>query len=97
MKITKLVSVVLATVFMCVALSSCGNIVTVKDVSLAVITESTTGVQTVHQSVVVTDVKGKDGNAPTVMDAVIQLLEENGVTYKLSDDGSSIQYATGPG
>ena len=97
MKFIKFVSLILAVTFLSVLLPACGEVVTVNDVKLAVILESPKKAgekkakQTVHLDAMAGDIKSTDGNNPTVLDAVIQILEENGIQYKLDSSGESIR------
>lgn len=91
MKFIKIVSLVLAVTFLSVLLPACGEVVTVNDVKLSVLLEDTKGKLSVHLDAMASDIKSTDGENPTVLDAVIQILEENGIQYKLDSNGESIR------
>ncbi len=85
MKATRIISLVLAIVALCAVLTSCGNVIVVKDVSFAAITEDPNGKQTLLVDVLVGDIEGSASTPPTVLDGVIALLEENGVAHKADE------------
>ncbi len=88
MKILKIVSCILVLVLMSVVLPSCAEVVTVDDVSFAAIVLDPEGNKELLVNVLQGNISGTEENMPTVLDAVIQLLEENGVAYK--SDGEAI-------
>lgn len=90
MKRLKLISIILALVCMCAILPSCGSVVTVKDVRFTAVLVDTKGEMTLLCGAFGGDIKGTEENPPTVLDAAISLLEENGISYKTASDGRSI-------
>ena len=97
MKFIKIVSLLLAVTFLSVLLPACADVITVNDVKLAVILESPKKAgekeakRELHLPAMAADIKSTDGENPTVLDAVIQILEENGIQYKLDSSGESIR------
>jgi len=91
MKFIKFVSLILAVTFLTMLLPACGEVVTVKNVRLGFTTVNTKGEEEAFIGTMVADIKATDGEAPTILDAVVQILEENGITYKLDSTGESIR------
>lgn len=91
MKFIKFAALILSVTLLTCILPACGEVVTVPNVRLGVITVDTKGKETAFISTMAADIKSTDGEAPTVLDAVIQILEENGISYKLDSNGESIR------
>lgn len=91
MKFIKFAALILSVTLLTCILPACGEVVTVPNVRLGVITVDTKGKETAFISTMAADIKSTDGEAPTVLDAVIQILEENGITYKLDSTGEAIR------
>lgn len=85
MKKIKYLALVLAVMFVCIMLPSCAEVVEVKDVTFAAITLDVDGNKTLLVDTVIGDISGTADDMPTVYDAVIQLLEENGIRHKTED------------
>lgn len=90
MKKLKIISVILTAVCLCAFLSSCGSVLTVKDVRFTAVLVNPNGEMTLLCGAFGGDIKGTEDNPPTVLDAAIALLEENGIQYKTASDGKSI-------
>lgn len=86
MKRIKFLALILAVMFVCVMLPSCAEVVTVKDVTFAAITLTPDGEKTLLVKTLKSDITGTADDMPTVLDAVVQILEENGVRHKVEDD-----------
>jgi len=91
MKLIKFAALILSITFLTILLPACGEVVTVDNVRLGFITVDTKGKQTAFIDTMVSDIKSVDGENPKVLDAVIQILEENGISYKLDSTGESIR------
>ena len=91
MKFIKFASLILAVTFLTILLPACGEVVTVDNVRLGVILVNTKGEKEAFLDTMVSDIKSADGETPSVLDAVVQILEENGITYKLDSEGESIR------
>ncbi len=90
MKKLKIISVILAAVCLMAIFPSCGSVLTVKDVRFTAVLVDPKGEMTLLCGAFGGDIKGTADNPPTVLDAAIALLEENGVNYKTASDGKSI-------
>ena len=83
MKFIKIVCLLLAVTFLSTLLPACADVVTVNNVRLAVILESpkkageAKAKQELYLPAMAADIKSTDGENPTVLDAVIQILEES--------------------
>lgn len=91
MKFIKFAALILSVTFLTFLLPACGEVVTVNNVRLGFITVDTEGNETAFIDTMVADIKSTDGEQPTVLDAVIQILEENGISYKLDSEGESVR------
>ena len=91
MKFIKFAALILAITFMTMLLPACGEVVTVNNVRLGFTTVNTKGEEEAFIGTMVSDIKATDGEAPTILDAVVQILEENGYTYKLDSTGESLR------
>lgn len=90
MKKIKITAFILLIAISCTALLSCGSVVAVDDVRFTAVTQDTSGKQTLLKGAVTGEVKGTKEAPPTVLDAVVAILEQNEIKYKLSSDGTSI-------
>ena len=86
MKKIKFLALFLAVMFICVMLPSCAEQVTVEGVKFAAITLDVEGKKTLLVDTLVGDITGTTDDMPTVLDAVRQILETNGVRHKIEDD-----------
>ncbi len=91
MKLIKFAALILSITFLTIMLPACGEVVTVNNVRLGFITVDTKGTKTAFIDTMAADIKSVDGETPTVLDAVIQILEENGINYKLDSTGESLR------
>ncbi len=91
MKFIKFAALTLSIVMMTLLLPACGEVVTVNNVRLGFITVDTEGNETAFIDTMAADIKSTDGEQPTVLDAVVQILEENGISYKLDSEGESVR------
>ena len=91
MKFIKFAALILAITFMTMLLPACGEVVTVNNVRLGFTIKNTKGEEEAFIGTMVSDIKAIDGEEPSILDAVIQILEENGITYKLDSTGESIR------
>ena len=91
MKLIKFAALILSITFLTILLPACGEVITVPNVRVGVITVDTKGVETAFIGAMAADIKSTDGETPSVLDAVIQIFEENGISYKLDSSGESIR------
>lgn len=91
MKFIKFAALALCIVMLTFSLPACGEVITVNNVRLGFITVDTEGNETAFIDTMVADIKSTDGEQPTVLDAVVQILEENGISYKLDSEGESVR------
>jgi len=88
MKIRKIAAFAIALVMMIICIPSCANVVTVNDVRFSALTEDVEGNLTLLCGTLTGTVTGTEENPPTVLDAAIAILEQNGINYRT--DGTSI-------
>lgn len=85
MKKLRLVSLVMAVLFITMGLISCGGEVVSAKVRLAVIKINPNGSKDLICGVMESEIKGTANNPPTVLQATREILEENMVQYTIDD------------
>ena len=102
MRKIKFLALVLAVVIMCAAIPSCAEVVTKTDVRFAAIIDIPVTTDEKDENgdpivefkeeilvdVLQADITGTSDDLPMVLDAVVQILEQNGIRHKVEDETS---------